>query len=134
MDGLTPRQEAFAAGLATGLSQADAYRKAYPAAARWKDQSVWVEASKLAPKVSQRVSELRAKAVAANEFTVEQHLRDLLALRDEARAVEQFGPAIKAEESRGKCAGFYTERHEHTVQVRVNGVVRLVPRKTDAGN
>ena len=54
-----------------------------------------------------------AKAAAANEFTVEQHLATLVTLRDEARAEGQFAPAIKAEELRGKCAGFYTDRLVH---------------------
>lgn len=56
------RREKFAQGVADGLSQAEAYRQASPKqAARWKDTTVWVEASKLMAdsKVSQRVAELR---------------------------------------------------------------------------
>ncbi len=113
---LTPKREAFAAALARGLSQAAAYREAFPRSLGWADATVWRKASLLAGdgEVKARVAELGAKAAAANEFTVEQHLRTLTELRDEARAEGQFAPAIKAEELRGKCAGFYTERMVHT--------------------
>lgn len=113
---LTPKREAFAAALARGLSQAAAYREAFPSSLTWKDASVWQRASALAAdvKVQSRVAELGAKAAEANEFTVAQHLQTLADLRDEARHAGQFGPAIKAEEARGKCAGLYTERMVHT--------------------
>jgi hypothetical protein len=45
---LTPQQEKFAQGVASGLSQAESYRKAYPAALKWKDDSVHNKASTLA--------------------------------------------------------------------------------------
>lgn len=59
---LDPRREKFAQGVADGLSQAESYRRANPKkAAKWKDTTVWVNASQLMadPKVSQRVAELR---------------------------------------------------------------------------
>lgn len=112
---LTPKREAFAAALARGLSQAAAYREAFPSSLKWQDATVWRRASEMAAdrEVQGRVAEIGAKAAAANEFTVEQHLRTLVELRDEARGERQFGPAIKAEELRGKCAGFYVERVQH---------------------
>lgn len=57
---LTVKQEAFAQGIADGLSQADAYRTAYDAK-NMADTSVYVEASKLIdnPNVAQRVKELK---------------------------------------------------------------------------
>lgn len=58
---LTPREEKFAQGVADGLSQAEAYRQAFPNSAKWKDEAVWVNASKLMAKVSLRVEELRAE-------------------------------------------------------------------------
>ena len=76
---LTGPQEMFAAGLAQGLSQAEAYRKAYPASAKWKEESVWQKASVLAAnvKVQSRVQELLQKAAAANEVTVERVIREI---------------------------------------------------------
>lgn len=58
--GLTPQQEKFAQGVASGLSQADAYRAAYPKSASWKDETVWQAASRMMTnsKVSARVKEL----------------------------------------------------------------------------
>jgi len=79
---LTSRQETFAAGVAQGLSQAEAYRQAYPQSAKWKDESVWQRASKLASdaKVQSRVQELLQKAAAANEITVERVLKEIARL------------------------------------------------------
>lgn len=62
---LTPQQEKFAQGIVSGMSQADAYRSAYPASKAWKDESVHNKASaamRLAH-VSARVDELRALVV-----------------------------------------------------------------------
>lgn len=79
---MTPKQEDFATALAAGLSQAAAYREAYPAAAKWKDATVWEEASRLAahPEVRARLTELRAKAAAANEVSIERLARELVSL------------------------------------------------------
>lgn len=64
--GLTPQQERFAQEIGAGRSGVDAYRAAYPKAAKWKDQSVRVEASKMLvnPNVSQRISKIQAMAAA----------------------------------------------------------------------
>jgi phage terminase small subunit len=58
---LTAKQEAFAQAIADGMTQADAYRKAY-SAGKMADKTVWVKASELMAdgKVSGRVAELRA--------------------------------------------------------------------------
>lgn len=45
--GLTQKQEKFAQGVASGLSQADAYRAAYPVSLKWKGDSVHNAASAL---------------------------------------------------------------------------------------
>jgi phage terminase small subunit len=80
--GLTPKQEDFALGLASGLSQAAAYRKAYPAALKWADATVWREASLLAanPKVSTRVQDLLDRAAKSHEVTVERVMMELARL------------------------------------------------------
>lgn len=68
--GLTQQQEKFAQGVASGLSQADAYRAAYPRSTKWKDQAVWVQASALMAnsKVSVRVKALAEKV--EEEFVI----------------------------------------------------------------
>lgn len=60
---LTPQQEKFAMGVASGKTQADAYREAYPRSKDWKDSAVHTNASQLMAdtKVSQRVAELRER-------------------------------------------------------------------------
>lgn len=60
---LTPQQEKFALGVASGKTQADAYREAYPRSKKWKDDSVYPKASNLMAngKVSARVAELRER-------------------------------------------------------------------------
>lgn len=92
---LTPKQETFAAGIASGLSQAEAYRQAYPKALKWADKSVWERASVLAAniKVQSRVAELGAKAAAANEVTVERIVRELALIAfGSKRTVMSWGP------------------------------------------
>lgn len=95
---LTPRQETFAVGLAKGLTQSDAYRKAYPASLKWRENAVWVQASALAAnrEVSIRVSELTAKAAARNEVTVERVLKELarLAFFDIRKLVDDEGRPV----------------------------------------
>ena len=78
--GLTGAQEAYASLLAQGVTQADAYRKAFPRSQKWKDTAVWSAASKLAlsPEVSVRVSEILRTAAAANEVTQADALRGYL--------------------------------------------------------
>ena len=77
---LTPKQEAFATGIASGLSQAEAYRQAFPKAQAWKDETVWKRASELAAnrEVQGRIQELRDKAADANEVTIERIVAEVV--------------------------------------------------------
>ncbi|MEX2784459.1 terminase small subunit [Streptococcus sp. H49] len=47
MDKLTPKQELFVQGIISGLSQRQAYRKAYPSSQNWKDSTVDSNASRM---------------------------------------------------------------------------------------
>jgi phage terminase small subunit len=92
---LSPRQEAFAAGVAQGLSQAESYRRAYPRSKKWKDETVYSRASELMAdrKISGRVNELMAKAAAANEVTQERIVKELARIAfGNKRAVMAWGP------------------------------------------
>lgn len=77
---LTPKQEAFATGVASGLSQAEAYRQAFPLSRKWKDKTVHEKASRLASedKVQARIQELRGKAADANEVTIERIVAEVV--------------------------------------------------------
>lgn len=68
---LTPQQEKFAQGVASGLTLADAYRQAYPLSKNWKPLSLHPKASGLAAdsKVSARIASLARKVEEA--FTVD---------------------------------------------------------------
>jgi hypothetical protein len=72
-DRLTAKQEAFAQGVADGLTLADAYRRAYDVS-RSTDKSVWEAAARLMAddKVSARVDFLRAKLAEMALWTREQ--------------------------------------------------------------
>ena len=76
---LTPKQETFAAGIAEGLSQAEAYRRAFPRSLNWKDETVWKRASELAAngEVLGRVRELQQKAADANQVTTDRIVAEL---------------------------------------------------------
>lgn len=92
---LTPRQEAFATGVAAGYTQAEAYRQAYPKANNWKDETVWKRASELAGNraVQGRVKELQEKAAAANEVTIERIVAELAKLAfGDPRRLMSWGP------------------------------------------
>ena len=106
--GLTPQQEAFAAGLAAGLSQADAYRRAYPAAQKWQDSSVYSRSSDLAAdsKVRQRVSALMAVAAEAAQVDVNEVVRWLT---DVLRADPRELVSVKS----GCCRHCWGEGHRY---------------------
>lgn len=73
---LTGQQEKFAIGVASGKTQADAYRVAYPRSKKWKDSAVHCNASQLMAdtKIAQRVAELKeritSKGIASAERTL----------------------------------------------------------------
>ena len=112
---LTPKQEAFAQNVASGMTQADAYRNSYNAE-NMKPESVHESASRVMAdiKVSSRVKELQAKGAELAALTLAKHLARLEELSRDAQAAEEYNAAIKAEELRGKASGLYTERIDHT--------------------
>ena len=111
--GLTPQQEAFCVALVKHGNATQAYREAYPAQ-KMKPDSLAVKACRLAntDKIRLRVESLRSNARKRSGITLDDHMRDLKALRNAAAAVKQFGPAITAEMARGKVSGLYTPDDE----------------------
>lgn len=92
---LTSKQEQFAAGVAQGLSQSEAYRRAFPRSSKWKDETVWQHASRLAGdgNVSARVRELQERAASANQVTVDRVVAELAKIAfGDARRVMSWGP------------------------------------------
>lgn len=113
---LNSRQEQFALAIASGLSQAEAYRKAYPGSDKWKDKSVWVKASMLnaRPEVKQRIAVLQAEGADRAVYTLADHLKRLDELSRAAEKAAEFTAAVKAEEARGRAAGFILSKVELT--------------------
>ena len=113
---LTPRQEAFAQALATGISQAEAFRRASPSSLKWRDATVWSKASVLAKHagVKARVAELQERGAQSAVYTLADHLRRLDELSRKAENASEFHAAVKAEEARGRAAGFYVQKTEVT--------------------
>lgn len=109
---LTPKQEAFAQALVTGMSQSDAYRAAFTVGEKTKPESVNQSASKLMadPNIASRVEELREPVAKKAQITLESHLDDLLRLRNMAAKERQYGAAITAEVARGKASGVVTDK------------------------
>ena len=109
---LTPKQEAFAQAIVTGVNQSDAYRAAYKVRPGTKAESVNVAASKLMSdaKVTQRVAELREPVAKKAQITLESHLDDLMRLRNMAAKEKQYSAAITAEVARGKASGVHVEK------------------------
>lgn len=75
---LTANQEKFVQGIIEGMSQADAYRNAYPKQ-KSTDKTVWECASKLLknPKVNTRLKELRAELAKPSIMTAQERLEFL---------------------------------------------------------
>lgn len=75
---LTAKQEQFAQNIVKGMSQADAYRNAYPNQ-NMSDKTIWECASKLLknPKVSTRVAELRDKIAKPTIMSAQERLEFL---------------------------------------------------------
>lgn len=111
-----PRHELFAQEIASGNTRTAAYIELYPGSENWKPSAVNTKASMLAarPEVRERVAYLQEKAADASVYTLAAHLARLNALSRAAEKAGDFTPAVKAEENRGKAAGFYPNRVELT--------------------
>jgi phage terminase small subunit len=94
-EGLTPKQEAFAQGVADGLSLAESFRRANPNALKWKDKTVWENASRLMAdsKVSARLSDIRSQLAAKQLWTRAQSVEVLSGI---AEAGEKDADRVRA--------------------------------------
>lgn len=112
---LTPKQENFClAYLETG-NASEAYRRAYDSG-KMASETVGRNAFALLEnsKIATRLEELRAPVRKKAALTLESHLARLEELSLKAEAAAQYSAAIKAEESRGKAAGLYTDKVDLT--------------------
>jgi hypothetical protein len=118
---LTPGQEQFAQLVAAGKSQSEAYRQSYPKSQAWKDDAVWSQASRLMPKVSARVEQLRAELATKTLWTMEQATTLLVDVA--TNLDERAGDRIKAIAELNKLHGFgVAKAADETVIVRWYGL------------
>jgi|DEB0MinimDraft_3_1074331.scaffolds.fasta_scaffold02328_2 phage terminase small subunit len=116
---LTAKQEAFAQAIASGMTQADAYRSAY-SASKMGDGALHVEASKLMdnPKIALRLSELQSKLEKKALWTREM---SVLALADIAHGVEaRANEKVAAIKELNAMHGF-----NEPTKVKVDGEIQL---------
>lgn len=112
---LTQKQEAFCLAYIETGNASDAYRRAY-SADKMKPETVNRKAKALIDdgKITARLEDLRRPVVEAARMSLESHLARLDALSRKAENAGQYGAAIAAETNRGRAAGFYTEKVDHT--------------------
>ena len=106
--------EKFAQLVAIGKTQSAAYREAFPKSKKWKPETVWSAASRLAAdsKVSARIDELREEMRQSANMTLQSHLEELERIKRVAHLSGEVAAMLKAEELRGKASGFYVTKVE----------------------
>lgn len=107
---LTDQQEHFARLVGNGSKLAPAYREAYPSSLKWKDETVWSNASRLARngKVKARIDELRADAIGPLAVDYQERLNTYADLALRAIEADDIGAAIRAQDSLTKVAGLFS--------------------------
>lgn len=72
--------------------------------------------------IAAEIAKRQQKASDKADMTLEAHLAALNELRNAAAGEKQYAAAVSAEVSRGKAAGFYVEKRQHTGEVTVRVV------------
>lgn len=113
---LTAKQEAFCQAIVSGLSQADAYRKAYNAE-NMKPPTVQKRASELMAngEVAGRVQELRAPVVEKLQYGLEQAMLEADEAFKVSKTKENGGAMVAAVTLRAKLNGLLIEKREVTI-------------------
>ena len=100
---LTPQQEAFAQAVASGKSQSEAYRIAYPGSEKWKPEALWANSSALMAKVSVRVYAIRKELADRGLWSREQ---SVLVLQEIATKGDKNADRVSAIRELNKMHGF----------------------------
>lgn len=121
---MTPQQERFAQEVASGKSQSEAHRIAYPKSAKWKPSALWSSASALLAKreVSARVDAIRAELAERAVWSREQSVK---VLSEVASAGDKDADRVRAVAELNKMHGFEAPtKIEHSGGMSINLVVR----------
>ena len=121
---LTANQEQFAQNIIQGMSQADAYRAAYPNQ-RMSDKTVWETSSKLANnhKVITRLEELRNALANPAIMSAQKRLEWLTGVINSGE--ESTGDKLRAIDIMNKMQGEYVQKVEAEVHNAVNISIEL---------
>lgn len=121
---LTQKQEAFVQRILEGMSQADAYRSAYPNQ-RMTDKTLWESASKLMknPKVTARLKELRDELAKPTIMSAQERLEWLTKLIQSKE--ETTSDKLKAADIMNKMQGEYVQKVEAEVKSEVTINIEL---------
>lgn len=112
---LTAQQEAFAQALASGETQAEAYRIAYPKSRLWADANVYEKASKLAKhaKIKPRVAAIREPILAAIEVSFDGQVQVYRRLAEKAEQAGDMNTARACYDSITKMAGLFAAERKN---------------------
>ena len=121
---LTQNQEQFVQNILQGMSQADAYRSAYPNQ-RMSDKTIWESASKLManPKVVTRLAELRQELAKPSIMSAQKRLEWLTQLIQNKE--ESTTDKLRAADIMNKMTGEYVQKVEAEVKNAVNISIEL---------
>lgn len=113
---LTAKQEAFVQNIIQGMSQADAYRSAYPKQ-QMSDKTVWEAASRLMKndKVLARISELRSELAKPSIMSAQERL-EWLTERIDDESVD-INAKLKAIDIMNKMSGEYVTKVEGNLNI-----------------
>ena len=111
---LTAKQEQFVQNIIAGMSQADAYRSAYPKQ-KMTDKTIWESASKLMknPKVGARLSELRNELAQSSIMTAKERLEWLTGLIKDPEM--DINAKLKASDQMNRMQGEYVTKVEGNI-------------------
>ena len=122
---LTDSEMVFFERVLAGDAPATAYGAAYDIEG-WAHGRVYRLAMRLrtSPKIEAALTLAKEAGAGTQRVTLANHLRELETIRDKATGLGNLAVAVRAEELRGKAAGIYIERHEHTVAIDPTAVLR----------
>lgn len=124
---LTKAENKYARYLYEGMSQLDAYRKAFPQSKKWKDTTVSPKASKLAKedKIKTRISELQEamseKVKESTLMSAEDVLKGIEDIYDRNKEKDSR-TALKALELYGKHLKLFTDK----VDIHVKEIPEII--------
>lgn len=121
---LTAKQEQFVQNIIQGMSQADAYRSAYPNQ-RMSDKTIWESASKLManPKVIARLTELRNELAKPSIMSAQERLEWLTGIVEGSHLLQD---KLRAVDIMNKMTGEYVQKVEADVKQEFTINVELV--------